>query len=179
MKKTIISLLVILSTLVACSDLEEVVLDTALGDDLLYGEGAADGVMAPVYARMYQLFNNQEHYFLLQEVTTDECIVPYRGGTDWYNGGRLIEMYQHTWTANHNNARLVWADLVSGIAKGLIVGQTLGTDHPYAYEALGMVAFYNTVLLDLFGVAFEKEPDDFNTGKMSRVLRGQEALTIF
>lgn len=176
MKKTIISLLVILSTLVACSDLEEVVLDTALGDDLLYGEGAADGIMAPVYARMYQLFNNQEHYFLLQEVTTDECIVPYRGGTDWYNGGRLIEMYQHTWTANHNNARLVWADLVSGIAKGLIVGQTLGTDHPYAYEALGMVAFYNTVLLDLFGVAFEKEPDDFNTGKMSRVLRGQEAI---
>lgn len=176
MKKSIISLFVILSTLVACSDLNEEVLDTALGDNLLEGEGAADGVMAPVYARMYEMFNNQEHYFLLQEVTTDECIVPYRGGTDWYNGGRLIEMFQHTWTANHNNIRLVWANLVSGIAKGLIVGQTLGTDHPYAYEALGMVAYYNTVLLDLFGVAFEKDPDDFNTGRMSRVLRGQEAV---
>ena len=176
MKKTIISLLVALSTMVACSDLEEVVLDTALGDDLLEGAGAADGVMAPVYANMYQLFNNQEHYFLLQENTTDECIVPYRGGTDWYNGGRLIEMTQHTWTANHNNIRLVWASLVSGVAKGLIVGQTLGTDHPYAVEALGMVAFYNSVLLDLFGVVFQKDPDDFNTGKMSRPLYGQDAI---
>ena len=176
MKKTIISLLVALSTMVACSDLEEVVLDTALGDDLLEGAGAADGVMAPVYANMYQLFNNQEHYFLLQENTTDECIVPYRGGTDWYNGGRLIEMTQHTWTANHNNIQLVWASLVSGVAKGLIVGQTLGTDHPYAVEALGMVAFYNSVLLDLFGVVFQKDPDDFNTGKMSRPLYGQDAI---
>lgn len=176
MKKSIFSIIVILSALVGCTDLEEEVLDTALGDNLLQGEGAADGVMAPVYASMYQLFNNQEHYFLLQEVTTDECIVPYRGGTDWYNGGRLIEMFQHTWTANHNNVRLVWAGLTSGIAKGLIVGQTLGTDHPYAYEALGMVAFYNSVLLDLFGVAFEKVPDDFNTGKLSRVLKGEEAI---
>jgi hypothetical protein len=176
MKKSIISLIFIFSALVGCTDLEEEVLDTALGDNLLEGEGAADGVMAPVYARMYQLFNNQEHYFLLQEVTTDECIVPYRGGTDWYNGGRLIEMFQHTWTANHGNVRDVWAELVSGIAKGLIVGQTLGTDHPYAYEALGMVAFYNYVLFDLYGVAFEKNPEDFNTGTLSRVLKGQDAI---
>lgn len=175
MKKIIISLFVILA-LVRCTDLEEEVLDTALGDDLLHDEGAAEGVMAPVYANMYQLFNNQEHYFLLQEISTDECIVPYRGGTDWYNGGRLMEMFQHTWTPNHQNIQLVWQELTSGIAKALIVGQTLGTDHPYSYEALGMVAFYNTYLLDLYGLVLEKDPEDFNTGVLSRVWRGQEAI---
>jgi starch-binding outer membrane protein, SusD/RagB family len=175
MKNLIISLLVIFS-MVSCTNLEEEVLDTALGDDLLNGDQAAEGVLAPVYANMHQLFNNQEHYFLLQEVSTDECIVPYRGGTDWYNGGRLIEMFRHTWTPNHQNIRLVWQELVSGIAKGLIVGQTLGTDHEYSYEALGMVAFYNLCLLDLYGVALEKDPEDFNTGVLSRVLRGQEAI---
>jgi hypothetical protein len=175
MKKSIITLFAILA-LVSCTDLEEEVLDTALGDKLLYGEGAAEGVLAPVYANMYQLFNNQEHHFLLQEISTDECIVPYRGGTDWYNGGRLIEMFQHTWTPNHGNIQGVWQGLTSGIAKALIVGQTLGTDHPYSYEALGMAAFYNTYLLDLFGIVLEKDPEDFNTGKLSRVLRGQEAI---
>lgn len=175
MKKSILALMLVFS-LVGCTDLEEQVLDTALGDNLLQGESAADGVLAPVYANMNQLFNNQEHYFLLQEISTDECIVPYRGGTDWYNGGRLIEMYQHTWTPNHQNIRLVWQELVSGIAKGLIVGQTLGTDHPYAYEALGMVAFYNLCLFDLYGLVLEKDPEDFNTGTLSRVLRGQEAI---
>lgn len=175
MKKSIISLLVILA-MVSCTDLEEDVLDTALGDNLLYDEGAAEGVLAPVYANMYQLFNNQEHHFLLQEISTDECIVPYRGGTDWYNGGRLIEMFQHTWTPNHGNIQGVWQGLTSGIAKALIVSQTLGPDHPYAYEALGMVAFYNTYLLDLYGLVLEKDPEDFNTGKLSRVLKGQEAI---
>ncbi len=175
MKKSIISLFLILS-LVGCTDLEEEVLDTALGDNLLHNEGAAEGVMAPVYANMYQLFNNQEHYFLLQELSTDECIVPYRGGTDWYNGGRLMEMFQHTWTPNHQNIQLVWQELTSGIAKGLIVGQTIGADQPYSYEALGMVAFYNLCLLDLYGLVLEKNPEDFNTGELSRVKKGQDAI---
>jgi len=176
MKNIAISIFTVCLFLISCTDLEEEVLDTALGNDLLAGPNAAEGILAPVYASMYQLFNNQEQYFLLQEISTDECIVPFRGGTDWYNGGRLIEMFQHTWSPIHANVRGVWQSLVSGIAKALIVEQTLGPEHPYSYEANGMVAYYNMCLLDLFGLVFDKKPEDFNTGTLSRVLKGQEAI---
>ena len=183
MKNTIrivLLLFISISFLSACTDLEEEVLDSALGEGLLSEPQAAQGILAPVYANLDGLFNNQEQYFLLQEVTTDEAIVPFRGGTDWFNGGRLIEMHQHTWTPDHNNIRGVWASLVQGVAKSVIAETTLAnlessSSELYIAEARGMGAFYNSLLLDLYGVAFDKGPQD-EPGTLSTVLRGQEAI---
>ncbi|MDO1499500.1 hypothetical protein Q2T40_04755 [Winogradskyella maritima] len=36
--------------------------------------------------------------FWLQEVSSDEAILPYRGGTDWFDGGKFIAAHQHNFT---------------------------------------------------------------------------------
>ncbi|GAB3221155.1 RagB/SusD family nutrient uptake outer membrane protein [Spirosoma arcticum] len=165
-----------------CTNLEEEVLDEALNTDLLKGPGATGGLLAPVYARMNGLFNGHEEYFLLQEVSTDEAIVPFRGGTDWYNGGVLIEMQQHTWTSNHGSLTNVWNQLTQGIARAAIAESTLKTlSDPnaalYAAEARGMGAFYNYVLFDAFGLCFYRDPASISAGTgASQVFRGQEAI---
>ncbi|MBC7922096.1 MAG: RagB/SusD family nutrient uptake outer membrane protein [Ferruginibacter sp.] len=165
-----------------CTDLEEEVLDEALNANLLRGAGAAEGILAPVYARMNGLFNGHEEYFLLQEVSTDEAIVPYRGGTDWFNGGVLIEMHRHAWTANHNSVANVWNQLTQGIARSAIAINTLGTlNDPnvalYTAEARGMGAFYNYVLFDLFGLCLYRDPaSTVSNGGQSQVFRGQAAV---
>lgn len=40
-------------------------------------------------------------------VTTDEAMIPIRGG-DWYDGGLWENMYQHKWNANDINLYNVW-----------------------------------------------------------------------
>lgn len=40
-------------------------------------------------------------------VTTDEAMIPIRGG-DWYDGGLWENMYQHKWNANDINFYNVW-----------------------------------------------------------------------
>jgi len=176
-------LLIILSSFVIFQgcNLDEEVLDEALNTDLLQGPGAAEGILAPVYSRMYGIFNGHEDYLLLQVVTTDEGIVPFRGGTDWFNGGRLIEAHQHTWTSSHGNATRVWNDLTQGIARAAIAQNTLtNIDDPntalFSAEARAMGAFYNYTLFDLFNVVFVKSPEDIDSDVESTVLRDLEAF---
>lgn len=162
-------------------DLEEEILDEALNSDLLQGPGAAEGLLAPVYARMYGPFNGHEDLMLLQVVTTDEGIVPFRGGTDWFNGGRLIEAHRHTWTSSHSRTTSVWNSLTQGIARAAIAQNTFAEINDpntalYTAEARAMSAFYNSILLDLFNVVFVKDPSGITSGEESTVLKDGAAF---
>lgn len=182
MKKILFFLFILSLPLVQSCNLDEEIFDEALNADLLEEEGAAEGVLSPVYARMNGLFNDHEGYFLLQEGSTDEAIVPFRGGTDWFNGGRLIEIFRHSWTSSLRNGDVTWNQLTQGIARALIAQQTLATiDDPnagqYTAEARAMAAFYNYLLLDLFNVVFVKIPEDIAAGgKESEVLKDGAAF---
>lgn len=178
MKKSIFYLF-FFASLFACTDLEEEILDEALNRDLLQGEGATVGIMAPVYSEMYGLFNGHEDYLLLQEITTESAIVPFRGGSDWFNGGRLIEAHQHSWTSSHSRATTVWNQLTRGIARAAIAINTLSSiggpeAELFSAEARGMAAVYNWYLFDLFNVVFVKNTEDLNEESM--VLRDGAAF---
>ena len=179
MKKNLFILFLMLGASFSCTDLEEEILDEALNQDLLQGEGAAAGITAPVYSRMNSLFNGHENYITLQEISTESGIVPFRGGTDWFNGGRLIETHQHSWTSNHRNSQNVWNELTQGVARAAVAVNTLaGLDDPlaplFSAEARAMGAMYNWYLLDLFNVVFVKDTEDLNA--TSVVLRDGEAF---
>ncbi len=162
-------------------DIEEEIFDEALNSDLLQGPGAAEGILTPVYGSLYDTYNGHENLMLLQGITTDEGIVPFRGGTDWFNGGRLIEAHRHTWTSSHSRAREVWNDLTQGIARAAIAQNTLAElNDPnttlFIAEARAMGAFYNYLLLDLFNIVFVKDPADIVSGVESTVLRDGAAF---
>src|SRR4028118_145218 len=79
--------------LYGCTDLNEKVLDEASTTGLT-DKQAADGNLAPVYARLPDIFLHT-NYFALQEISTDEAILPYRGGTDWGDNGIYMALHKH------------------------------------------------------------------------------------
>ena len=96
MKKNIIPLFAIaalLATATGCTKLQENVLD----ESSVTGQTEkqiADGLIAPVYARLPNIYQHTT-YFALQEISTDEAILPYRGGTDWGDNGMYLSFHKH------------------------------------------------------------------------------------
>jgi hypothetical protein len=159
----------------ACTDLKEQVLDETLSTKLS-DENAAKGLIAPVYALLPNLFQHTT-YFALQEISTDEAILPYRGGTDWGDNGIYLALHRHNTTSTDPNVNSTWNTLVQGISRSITaITSFQSSTYPnaalYTAEARGMRAYYNLVALDLFGIAFQKE----DAGTTSKILRGDEAI---
>jgi len=66
-----------------------------------------------VYA---QLRGISVEYFFLQTLSTDEAIMPARGG-NWYDGGRYEQHTKHTWDKDNAHIGGVWSWLSTTISK--------------------------------------------------------------
>ncbi len=177
MNKKLISMLALVSLIVinGCTNLAENVLDEASVSGLS-DKQAADGIIAPVYARLPDIFQHT-NYFAVQEISTDEAILPYRGGTDWGDNGIYLAMHAHTYTSTDPNLRNTWNLILQGISRSIIAINTLPTlNDPvaktYLAEARGMRAYYSMLTLDLFGLVFVKD----DLGATSTILRGEQAF---
>lgn len=158
-----------------CTSLTENVLDESSASGMSDRQ-AADGMLAPVYARLPDIFLHT-NYFALQEISTDEAILPYRGGTDWGDNGIYLALHQHTHTSTDPNLRNTWNLIFQGISRSITALNTLPTlndpvTKTYSAEARGMRAYYGMLTLDLFGLVFVKD-DPLAT---STILRGEPAL---
>ncbi|GLU52371.1 RagB/SusD family nutrient uptake outer membrane protein [Dyadobacter frigoris] len=160
----------------ACTDLKEQVLDETLGSTLT-DEQTANGLIAPVYALLPEL-HKHTNYFALQEISTDEAILPYRGGTDWGDNGIYLAMHAHTSVSTDPNIKTTWDNIVQSISRSITAITTLATAKDatsalYLAEARGMRAYYSMMMLDLFGIVFVKE----DPGTVSKIIRGADAVS--
>lgn len=165
----------LLLLLTACSKLEEEVLDESSVTGQTQKQ-IADGLIAPVYARLPDLFRHTT-YFALQEISTDEAILPYRGGTDWGDNGIYISLHRHETASSDPNVRETWNLISQGLSRAITALSSLkdNTDPNvklYMAEARAMRAFYNWMSLDLFGLVFVKD----DPGAVSKIIRGTEAV---
>ena len=178
MKKKILNSLFLfasVASLYSCTKLDEEILDessvTGLTDKQL-----AEGTIAPVYNVLPTIFQHTQ-YFALQEISTDEAILPYRGGTDWGDNGIYISLHKHETTSGDPNVRNTWNNIVLGLSRSVTAIASLSTNTDpnariFLAEARGMRAYYSLLTLDLYGVIFIKdEPDG-----ISKVTRGEEAI---
>lgn len=76
-------------------------------------EQVAAGV-APAYQALTAIPNG--NVLQMNEITTDEIIVPTRG-SDWYDGGEWQQLWLHTWNAQSGHVNDAWNDLYGGIGK--------------------------------------------------------------
>lgn len=178
MKNRILLLLALFAGTVfteSCTKLEETVLDEASVTGLTEKQ-IADGTIAPVYALLPQLYEHTR-YFTLQEVTTDEAILPYRGGTDWGDNNKFLDIHRHATTSQNVAVRDVWNPLTQSLSRAVsAISQLSNSTDPnapkYLAEAKGMYGYFNMVIFDLWGIVFKKE----DPGATSTILRGAEAV---
>ncbi len=116
MSKRIISLLLLIvgiTILDSCTKLTEKVLDETSAAGLTEKQ-IADGFIAPTYAKLEDIFMHT-NYFSLQEISTDEAILPYRGGTDWGDNGIYMQLHKHENVSSDANVRNTWNNILHKI----------------------------------------------------------------
>ena len=161
-----------------CTDLQENILDESLT-----GQGKAEavsGAIAPAYGQVARVWLHTNN-FGLQLIASDEGILPYRGGTDWFDGGKFIAVHQHLQTSGNDLVRSTWNDLTKNLSRAISAIEVLrpladegNTEAEGAlYEMIALRAYLNLLMLDSWGLVFDKE----SSSDLSTILRGEEAIS--
>jgi hypothetical protein len=151
-------------------------------DESLTGIGLAEavsGAIAPAYGKISRVWRHT-NYFGLQEIASDEAILPYRGGTDWFDGGKFLATHSHLMTPTNGLVGSSWNELTQNISRTLSAIEVLkplaeagNTEAESAlYEMIALRAYLNMLMLDSWGLVFQKE----TSAELSTVLRGQDAI---
>lgn len=177
--RTLITLLLalLIGTISGCD-----VLDESILDESLTGAGEAEavsGAIAPVYGQLSWTWRHT-NYFGLQEIASDEAILPFRGGSDWFDGGKFIAVHQHLMTPSNDLVGSSWNEVTRNIARAVAAIEVLRplSDSGDAeatgalYEMIALRAYLNMLMLESWGIALVKE----STDETSQILRTQEAI---
>ncbi|UOY07200.1 RagB/SusD family nutrient uptake outer membrane protein [Muricauda sp. SCSIO 64092] len=159
-----------------CTDLEEERLDESE-----FGGQAelVSGSIAPAYGYVSRVWLHTR-YFGLQLLAADEGILPFRGGTDWFDGGKFIATHAHTMTPTNDLIGDSWNEVTINISRTLAAIEVLeplaenGDNEAQGalHEMRALRAYLNILLLDSWGVVLRKE----SSAELSEVLRGQDAV---
>jgi hypothetical protein len=140
---------------------------------------AALGAKAPTlllkgaYSDLATPFTAQDHIFGLQECTSDEALVPTRGG-DWDDNGNWRVLHNHTWNADHSHILQVFNDLgtLNFDATNVL---SFNPSKEQAAEARFLRALSLYYTLDLFNQFPFRNPGD-NLLNAPTVYRGDSAV---
>lgn len=160
-----------------CTSLEEDILDESLT-----GTGEAElvsGSIAPAYGLLRNVWLHTVN-FGLQEVASDEGILPFRGGTDWFDGGKFIAVHQHLMTPGNSLVGDPWTNITLNLSRAVVAIERLKPEADLGnaeaknalYEMIALKAYLNMMMLDNWGLVFKKE----NSNQLSEILRRQEAV---
>lgn len=160
----------------SCTDLQEERIDEAEFE----GQGEViSGAIAPAYGYVSWTWRHT-NYYGLQLIPSDEAILPYRGGSDWFDGGKYLATHQHNFTPTNDLIGDGWNELTTNISRTLAAIEVLS---PLAeegdseassalHEMIALRAYLNMLMLDSWGLVLKKE----NSSELSEVLRGQDAI---
>src|SRR6186713_2195071 len=73
--------------------------DTVTSDNFYKTDEELISAVGAAYTNLYGSFGNADNIMPLQEVTSDEIVVPTRGA-DWGDGGHWVRLKTHTYKAD-------------------------------------------------------------------------------
>ena len=125
------------------------------------GVAAVGASVQDLYNSIYGQLGDQANFFALNEVSTDETLVPTRG-TDWGDNGIWRTLHAHTWSPTHQYILNTWNNLNQNVFRATQVidpassvvgeGETRSLEELKA-EARFLRAFSMYFVLDMWGVA--------------------------
>jgi starch-binding outer membrane protein, SusD/RagB family len=107
-----LSVLLVLTGVVGCTKLDETYKSTVPGDQAAaaLGPNGVALLLQSAYNDIPSQFVGQDQVFSLEENSTDESLVPTRGG-DWDDNGVWRVVHNHTWNADHTQVLSVYNGL--------------------------------------------------------------------
>ncbi len=148
---------VVLMLFASCTNLDEkqVLYDQVTQGNFFKTDAEYLAALGAAYTNLYGTFGNADNLWPMQEVTTDEMVVPTRGA-DWGDGGHWVRLKLHTYNADDPRPLNSWNVLFAGVNtcnRVLSIFEPIGTDQSKTYvaELKALRAIYYYWLLDLFG----------------------------
>ncbi len=143
--------MVALATLASCTKLDENLKDTWTSSNFLTTPTEINAAIAASYQTLYS-FGNSGGYFDLQCVTTDEMMIPQRGG-DWYDGGVHLALHGHTYDGTTNSGVTWYPTVYSGVSacNRLLATSSVTSNTEAVAELHVLRAYYYFLLMDLWG----------------------------
>lgn len=160
---------------VSCTNLEIEEMDSLVTSNEEGFTGVNPGpTLESAYADL-RAFGNQSNMYALQEVTSDEMLVPTRG-TDWGDNGVWRTLHQHTWDVTHVQVLGTWNVLNANVFKtNQILHSLSNPSEEQTAEARFLRAFNMFYILDFWGKVPFREADE-GVEIDPRVLSAQEAF---
>jgi hypothetical protein len=132
-----------------------------------------NGLLKACYDSYRGPFQDQTGVFCLQDMSTDQCLGPTRGG-DWDDNGVWRVLHTHNWDAENQRVRDNYNNL-STIVFNTTNIQVFNPPAAVKAEALMLRAYAMFYLLDLFDQVPFRDAGE-NLLLPSRVLKGTDAL---
>lgn len=147
MKVLSISLLAFAGGFSACTDLTEPIYDAIPADQFLQTDAQIAAALGPAYSGMRGITWD---WFNPSEASSDELIVPTRGG-DWFDNGDWLAYSRHTWTPNHGPINGMWGFIFGQIAQVNKLVPVVSNNKAAVDELRAVRAFYYFMAIDAFG----------------------------
>lgn len=141
---------------VSCTKLDEHVYDKIPGT--IYPENANQvaNLSVEAYTKLRPFADDEGWWFLAQEISGDGLCGPTRG-SDWYDGGKWLNMHTHNWSNDDEGVNRMWSAFWTGITTcNQVLDMMLELPQNPALtakmkEVKVLRAFYYYVLIDNYG----------------------------
>lgn len=120
----------------SCTDLEEELYSEITADNFFKTDEEFIAALGRAYASFGGI-GNHSNLWSVNEITSDELVITTKGG-DWYDGGVLIQLHEHSFPADNGFLNNAWGFIFGGIntANRLIYQfEQLGTPESEAFIA--------------------------------------------
>jgi hypothetical protein len=97
----------------SCTDLEEELYSDVTADNFFQTDEELLSALGAAYSSFGGL-GNHGHMWSIQEISSDELVVTTKGG-DWYDGGVLLQLHQHTFSPSNGFFNSAWQFMYGGV----------------------------------------------------------------
>ncbi|MBN8838005.1 MAG: RagB/SusD family nutrient uptake outer membrane protein [Sphingobacteriia bacterium] len=157
----------------ACSKL-----DSSLNDSIINGTsgGASNSqlLLNGTYNDLLGLLTSQDQIFSLEENTSDECLVPTRGG-DWDDNGVWRVLHAHSWDGTHSQAQSVFLNL-GKLESDATTTLASNPSSSIAAQATFLRTLAQYYYVDLFGQVPYRTIAKYNSIDASPVMSASQAI---
>ena len=151
-KKLILVFACLVFIVPACTNLDEELYDTLAAENFFQSEDEYIAALGQAYAN-FTMWGSHSNVWSTNELSSDELVVPTRGG-DWYDGGVLLQVHQHTYTPDNGFVSNAWNALYGGVnTTNRLIYQFSALEGAEAFEAelRAIRAFWYYHLMDMYG----------------------------
>jgi starch-binding outer membrane protein, SusD/RagB family len=139
----------------SCTNLDEELYSTVTFDNFFKSDEEFISALGAAYSSLIGVMGSHNATWSIQEVSSDELIIPQRGG-DWFDGGQWLRMFRHEYTANEESFNNSWGQLFGGVsACNRLIEQFSGIQgeraKAFVSELRAVRALFYYWLMDLFG----------------------------